>query len=180
MAIPRLPSAAQITWYPRLARRLVIMSRLHSLSSTTKILGMHELPFRVPAGGSQERLRCKRGGGEADGERRPLAQYAVGGQGAAHHLAELAADRQSQARPAVFSRGGGIGLHEREVQPVQLFRAHADTGVGHAELHPVGAFRPGALRIETDETVFGKLAGVAQLDQADLTKTTELLLLALF
>src|ERR1017187_2905872 len=114
MAIPRLPSAAEITWYPRRERRRASMSRLDSLSSTTRILGMHGLPLRDPAGGGERRWRSRMAG-QPDGERRPLAQFALRAQRAAHHLAELAADRQSQARPAVFPRGGCIGLHERAV-----------------------------------------------------------------
>src|ERR1039458_1184982 len=169
MAIPRLPSAAEITWYPRRERRRASMSRLDSLSSTTRILGMHGLPLRDPAGGGRERRWRSRMAGQPDGERRPLAQLALRAQRAAHHLAELAADRQSQARPAVFPRGGCIGLHERAVQPVQLLRAHADTGVRHPELHPVRAFAPGAPGLQTDQTVFGELAGVAQQVEQYLT-----------
>ena len=54
-------------------------------------------------------------GRQFHGEGGTLARFARDRDIAAHHLAELVADRQSQAGPPVFPRGRRVGLHERAI-----------------------------------------------------------------
>jgi hypothetical protein len=60
---------------------------------------------------------------------------------AAHHAAQLPADRQAQAGAAVVVRRGRFGLRERVKRRFRLLGAHADPIVGDGELDHLAAGR---------------------------------------
>ena len=76
-----------------------------------------------------------------DGEGGAFAFDAGGGDGAAHQLGELAADRQAQARAAEPAGRRGVGLGELVEEVGQLVRGDADAGVVHRQAQ---ALRRGA------------------------------------
>ncbi len=82
-------------------------------------------------GGGDRHLHLHR---QRGGERGAFARLAGDGQFAAHQPAELAADRQAQARAAILSRGGSVRLAEHFEQAPELFGGHADAGVGDGEV----------------------------------------------
>src|SRR3954454_288199 len=72
-------------------------------------------------------------GGEGGGERRAEAVGAGGRHVAAHHLAEVAHQRQPEPSTTVLAGGGGLRLGERLEETAKLFAGHADAGVGDCE-----------------------------------------------
>ena len=63
----------------------------------------------------------------------PTPARALDGDVAAHHLAEVAADHQAEAGPAVLPAGRAVSLGERLEQAAELLLGHADAGVGDGE-----------------------------------------------
>ena len=101
-------------------------------------------------------------GGKPHGERRPDTLGALDGDVATEHLAEAAADDQSQAAAAEAAGGRRLRLGERLEQPVHMLRCDPDTGVGHLEDDLLG-LPPGDDR---DRAGLGELGGVAgQVEQ---------------
>jgi hypothetical protein len=62
-----------------------------------------------------------------------LAVDALDGQIAAHEAAEMAADGEAQAGPAVLAPGGRFGLGDRLEQPPELRLGNADAGDGEGD-----------------------------------------------
>jgi hypothetical protein len=87
--------------------------------------------------------------------------------GAAHQFYQLARNAQAQAGAAVLARNGAVGLAEGLEQPCQLFFAHADAGIAHAECeHHVFARGFGSLDGHHDFAALGELDGiVGEVDQ---------------
>ena len=54
---------------------------------------------------------------------------------AAEQVRKLAADREAEARAAVFAAGAGVGLLERLEDDLLLLRRDADAGVRDLERH---------------------------------------------
>src|SRR5713101_3917815 len=81
----------------------------------------------------REKLRMRRGvrdyRWEEYGEGRSLAGLAGHLNVSAHHLAELAADRQAQPGAAKLAACGSVGLGEGLEELAELLRGHADAGV---------------------------------------------------
>src|SRR6187402_3429749 len=92
--------------------------------------------FDVPAPYSRAScplLRCdwlyrRTARGKTHEEGRARAVDALDGQVAAHQVAEVAADRQPEAGPAVPAPGRCLGLGERLEQPPELLFGHPDAG----------------------------------------------------
>ena len=107
------------------------------------------------------RLRGLDPRGQADGEGRALAELALDGDIAAHHLAETAADRESEPRAAVLARGGRIGLHEFLEQPADLLGRHPDAGVGDRHRDLCASPVRDACHFDRDVATLRELVGVA-------------------
>src|SRR3990172_1555233 len=117
------------------------MSRFSSLSSTSRIFVMWDLACGYVPGWTGEPVPHNHSaadihGGKRDGERGPLAEGALDRDLPSHHLTDVLADRQPEARAAVFAGGQGIRLVERLEQLPHLLGGHADAGVGHTEPNP--------------------------------------------
>ena len=87
---------------------------------------------------------------------------------AAHHLAEDLADGKSEARAAVFARGGCFGLRERLEESCQLLWRHADAGISHREGDQVSGGRRRAACGKRDGAARRELAGIGQQIEEDL------------
>ena len=91
---------------------------------------------------------------------------------AAEQIGEFSADREAEARAAVFAVRAGISLLERFEDDALFLRRNADTGIGHLEHdHAGGAVQhrvvraPAARRLidaELDPAMLGELEGVRQ------------------
>src|SRR5262249_39515458 len=101
-------------------------------------------------------------------ERRALAWLAVNADRAAHHLAEVARDRQPQTGPATLARRRGINLVKRLEQLLHLLPAHADARIRHREHHPVATLALVATGLQRDATLVGELARIGQQVEQDL------------
>src|SRR5574341_2193705 len=117
------------------------MSRLISLSSTSRIFVMRDLPCGYMPGETAELVPRNRSpadihGGESDGECGPLARGALDRDVAPHQPAEFPADGQAQARAPVLARRRGIGLRELLEQLLHLLGGHPDAAIPHAEGDP--------------------------------------------
>lgn len=71
--------------------------------------------------------------GELEGAAR--ARGAARVDAAAHELAQLAADRQSESGAAEAAGGGAVGLRKGIEEPVELVGADADARVGDGDAH---------------------------------------------
>ena len=76
---------------------------------------------------------------QPDRELGAFAEFAFHGDVAAHHAAEVARDRESQAGAAELAGSGAVRLAERLEQLGELLGRHADTGVADAEHDPRAA-----------------------------------------
>ncbi len=118
-----------------------------------------------------------RRGGRLDGERLAVALRQHQGKGtagarrtlhlnlAAQQVRQLAGDRQAQARAAITSVGGAIGLAERLEDRRLLLRRDADAGVAHREGQHAAIAR---LDAQGDRALLGELEGVGQQVLEDL------------
>jgi hypothetical protein len=73
---------------------------------------------------------------ENDGDARSPAKDALDGQRAAVQLHDHPRQRQAQSRPARRVGIGRADLVERHEHAVDIFGGHADSGIGHGDLHP--------------------------------------------
>jgi hypothetical protein len=68
-----------------------------------------------------------------------------------------------------FPRDRAVGLHERLEQPAELLGVQPDSGVGHGERDPRGAFTERrAVDVNSYSATFGKLDGIAEKVEQDL------------
>jgi hypothetical protein len=132
--------------------------------------------FADPLGGLRARLGHNRPADlhdprKPDSERRTLAGHALDRDVAPHHLAEAFADREPEARAAVFASRGCIGLGEFLEQFAHLLRRHADTSVAHRDGDPVVATFLPLSCVDGDGAVVGELVGVAHEVQQRLPQS---------
>ena len=109
-----------------------------------------------------------------EAERATSAQFAFDRHSAAQHFGQSLADRQPEARAAIFAGHRGIGLVERLEDPLDLCRSHADARIDDVDLKrssrisptPV-AVRPAKEANDQPHAAYGgELDGVAdQIDQ---------------
>src|SRR5262245_4812506 len=97
------------------------------------------------------------------------AQPAGYGDLAAHHPAQAAADRQSEAGSAEAACRRAVNLHEFAEQALDLLLAHADAGVLQSEDDPLGLAPAFAADVEPDLAGLGELRRVAEQVQQNLT-----------
>ena len=98
-----------------------------------------------------------------ESERAAATGLAVHPDAPSHHLHQLPADGQAQARAPEAPGGGVIGLREGLEQPGHLLGRHADTGVAHrkAQGH-IFALQAHQFGGHHDVALLGELAGVAR------------------
>ncbi len=117
-------------------------------------------------------------GPDGDVKGRSLARHpvALDPHGAAHHLAEPAADGQSQAGAAVAARGRGVDLAERAEQPIHAIGRDADPGITDLEVQRVNGVLVGRRGVLVDRhrhhylALFSELDGVAEQVGEDLAQ----------
>ena len=90
----------------------------------------------------------------------------------AHELDQVAANSEAQARAAVFSRRGGIGLAERLEQLGALFGSHPAADIAYFETQPQPIFPGiGHTRAHQHLPLVGEFDGVATQIDEDLADT---------
>ena len=70
---------------------------------------------------------------DVEDEAAAFSVFALGPDGAVHHLHQLLGDRKPKSGSAVLARGRSIGLGKRLKEPRTLLRGHADSAVAHRE-----------------------------------------------
>lgn len=130
----------------------VVIDDQHPQSAQIRACGQN-----FPVAGDLFRQPCR------EPEQAAFARFTLHPNLAAHELDELRADGQTQARAAVFARGGAVGLREGLKQALLCRRRNADTGVGDLDTDGdrVAALfeRSGA---QHHLALFGKFYGVAR------------------
>src|SRR6266853_4122047 len=110
------------------------MSRLISLSSTSRILCIGRFRSKIGCGDERRGRQCiplLPSSEQRDPDRKAasLSELALDENLAAHQLAELLAERQSQSGAAVFAGAEVIGDCEFFEEVGDLIRSNADTGI---------------------------------------------------
>src|SRR5262245_21860363 len=115
---------ASTTWWASASSR---RRRVSSSLSTVERPAGWPAPSGLDMSGlrSSERQPYRKGGA--------LAVDALDGQVAAHQAAEVAADREAEASPAVLTPSTRFRLGERLEETAELLLRHPDTGVGDRE-----------------------------------------------
>ena len=166
-AKPFAPPSAFATANPSRSRKRPTTSRTVGSSSTTRINGAlrRVRSTRRRRSGSAQRgvapplanLRWQR-----DRECRAAAELALDGDVSAHHLAEAAADRETEPGSAVFAGGGRIGL-ENSWNSLPICSGVMPMPVSLTAIVDPVAGLPSCSRRDgnCDRAVLGELAGVA-------------------
>ena len=139
----------------QITRRRIIVNHQHAIAP-----GLHWTRLAGGVGGRIDSVA--RGERQADRKCRAFAGFAGHRHVATHHLAKPACDRQAEAGTAVVACGRCVGLGELLEQPGHLVGRHADAGIGHRELDDLPPLMLDRGRAQTDFTVLGELAGIAQ------------------
>ena len=75
------------------------------------------------------------------------------------HGAKALRDGQAQSGATIFPCRRRVGLGKIDKQPVELFRGHADTGIGNRDFDGIVRLQRDG---DADGAVFGELAGIAE------------------
>src|SRR5260370_15903085 len=102
-------------------------------------------------------------------ESRTFPGLALDGDAPLHQLYEPIRNSESQTSPAVLSSNRGIRLGKLVKQVFLLFRRDSNSRVAHAESDPIVALDLVLIDIHGDDSAIGKLAGVAQQIEQNLS-----------
>ena len=100
--------------------------------------------------------------GQVDGEGGAVSRFTGDGDVAAHHLAEAAADGQTETRAPILAGSGVIPLDEGLEELFDLLGGQADAGVADLDCESGGRGGRFSSRFENNITTFSEPGGVAE------------------